>query len=88
MDIKTMYWHRVRNLTWIFLFLWIFVAIFLPVIAPAFKGFRPLGLPTFHMYINAFIVIVLGVTLIFVYAAIMNKFDKELKSKVKEEELE
>ncbi len=88
MDVKTIYWTRVRNLTWIFLFLWLFIAVFLPVIAPTFKGIRILGLPALHMYINAFIVIVMGVILIFIYAAIMNKFDAELKSKVKEEELE
>ncbi|MCX7913284.1 MAG: DUF4212 domain-containing protein [Thermodesulfovibrionales bacterium] len=88
MDIKTIYWTKVRNLTWIFLFLWLFIAVFLPVIAPLFKGVRIIGLPSLHMYINAFIVIVMGVVLIFIYAAIMNKFDAELKSKVKEEELE
>lgn len=86
-DIKTYYWTKVRNLTLIFVVLWASIAIFLPVIAPLFKGVRIMGLPTLHMYINSTIVLWIGVVFIFLYAFIMNKFDADLKSKVTEEEL-
>jgi len=61
--------------------------VILPVTSPLLKGVRIFGLPSMHWYMNAFIVIVIGVILIFVYSAIMNKLDKELKKKVSEEEL-
>ncbi|MDI6714331.1 MAG: DUF4212 domain-containing protein [Thermodesulfovibrio sp.] len=86
-DLKAFYWRRVKVLTVIFLIAWITIAVILPVTAPLLKGVRIFGLPSMHWYMNAFIVIVIGVILIFVYAAIMNKFDKELKKKVSEEEL-
>lgn len=86
-DVKLYYWRKIKVLTLIFLFAWINIAVVLPVTAPLLKGVRILGLPSMHWYINAFIVIVIGVILIFIYAAIMNKLDKDLKEKVSEEEL-
>lgn len=89
MDVKTYYWTRVRNLTIIWLFFWITIAVILPVLSPIlWKGVRVAGLPVMHMYMNAFIVIVIGVALIFIYAALMNKLDRDLKEKVAKEELE
>jgi len=88
MDVKTYYWSKVRNLTIIWLVFWCIIAIVLPVMAPLWKGVRVLGLPVMHMYINAMFVIVIGVILIFVYAALMNKLDRDLKAKVAKEELE
>lgn len=89
MDVKQYYWSKVRNLTIIWLFLWIIIAIVLPVMSPYFwKGVRILGLPVMHMYMNAMFVIVAGVALIFIYAALMNKLDRDLKQKVSKEELE
>ncbi|MDI1472622.1 hypothetical protein THER_1624 [Thermodesulfovibrio sp. N1] len=86
-DLKAFYWRRVKVLTVIFLIAWIIIAVILPVTSPLLKGVRIFGLPSMHWYMNAFIVIVIGVILIFVYSAIMNKLDKELKKKVSEEEL-
>jgi len=89
MDVKTYYWTKVRNLTIIWLFLWIIIAIVLPALSPyLWKGLRVAGLPVMHMYMNAMIVIVIGVALIFIYAALMNKLDRDLKEKVAKEELE
>lgn len=89
MDVKQYYWSKVRNLTIIWLIFWIIIAIVLPVTAPhLWKGVRVLGLPVMHMYMNAVIVIVIGVALIFIYAALMNKLDRDLKQKVSKEELE
>ncbi|MCX8033753.1 MAG: DUF4212 domain-containing protein [Thermodesulfovibrio sp.] len=86
-DVKAYYWRRVRVITVIFLIAWITIAVVLPVAAPLLKGVRVFGLPSMHWYINAFIVIVIGVILIFIYAALMNKLDRDLKKKVSEEEL-
>jgi putative solute:sodium symporter small subunit len=86
-DLKAYYWRRVKALTVIFLIAWITIAVILPLTAPLLKGVRILGLPSMHWYMNAFIVIVIGVILIFVYSALMDKLDKELKKKVSEEEL-
>lgn len=88
MDVKAYYWSKVRNLTVIWLIMWCIIAIVLPVMAPLWKGLRFAGLPVMHMYINAVIVIVIGVVLIFVYAAVMNKLDRDLKQKVTQEDLE
>lgn len=88
MDVKQYYWSKVRNLTIIWLGLWTIIAVVLPVAAPLWKGVRVMGLPAMHMYINAMIVIVIGVVLIFIYAALMNRLDRDLKEKVTKEELE
>ncbi len=88
MDVKQYYWSKVKSLTIIWFVLWSIIAIVLPVSAPLWKGVRVAGLPTMHMYMNAFIVIVTGVVLIFIYAALMNKLDRDLKQKVEKEELE
>ncbi len=88
MDVKQYYWSKVKSLTIIWFVLWCIIAIVLPVSAPLWKGVRVAGLPAMHMYMNAFIVIVVGVGLIFIYAALMNKLDRDLKQKVEKEELE
>lgn len=88
MDVKQYYWSKVKSLTVIWFVLWCIIAIVLPVAAPMWKGVRVAGLPVMHMYMNAFIVIVTGVVLIFIYAALMNKLDRDLKQKVEKEELE
>lgn len=87
LDVKAYYWRRVKVLTLIFLIAWITIAVVLPVTAPLLKGVRIFGLPSMHWYMNAFVVIVIGVILIFLYAALMNKLDRNLKKKVSEEEL-
>lgn len=87
-DVKTYYWSKVKNLTWIFVALWFLIAMILPSMSPYyFKGIRIMGLPSLHMFMNAVIVLVLGVIFIFIYAYVMNKFDAELKKQVTEEDL-
>jgi len=82
--VKEWYWGRVKGLTLRSLIYWIIIAIVLPVLSPLFKGVAIATLPSLHWYINAFIVIVLGIVLIFWYAAQMNRLDQELESKLKE----
>jgi putative solute:sodium symporter small subunit len=82
--VKEWYWERVKGLTLRSLIYWIIIAIVLPVLSPLFKGVAIATLPPLHWYINAFIVIVLGIVLIFWYAAKMNRLDQELESKLKE----
>jgi putative solute:sodium symporter small subunit len=82
--VKEWYWERVKGLTLRSLIYWIIIAIVLPVLSPLFKGVTIATLPSLHWYINAFIVIVLGIVLIFWYAAQMNRLDQELESKLKE----
>jgi putative solute:sodium symporter small subunit len=82
--VKEWYWERVKGLTLRSLIYWIIIAIVLPVLSPLFKGVAIATLPPLHWYINAFIVIIVGIVLIFWYAAKMNRLDQELESKLKE----
>ncbi|WP_298629582.1 sodium/substrate symporter small subunit [uncultured Thermus sp.] len=82
--VKEWYWKEVKGLTLRSLLYWIVIAIVLPVLSPLFKGVIIGPLPSLHWYINSFIVIVLGIVLIFWYAARMNRLDQELERKLKE----
>ncbi|MFN4231654.1 DUF4212 domain-containing protein [Thermus sp.] len=83
-EVKEWYWKEVKGLTLRSLLYWIVIAIVLPVLSPLFKGVTLGPLPSLHWYINSFIVIVLGIVLIFWYAARMNWLDQELERKLKE----
>ncbi len=82
--LKEWYWGEVKKLTVTSLVYWIIIAIVLPALSPLFKGVTIATLPSLHWYINAFIVIVLGIILIFWYAARMNRLDQELERRLKE----
>ncbi|TBH21460.1 DUF4212 domain-containing protein [Thermus thermamylovorans] len=82
--VKEWYWGEVKRLTLRSLFYWILIAIVLPVLSPLFKGVIIGPLPSLHWYINGFVVIVLGVILIFWYAARMNRLDQELEQRLRE----
>ncbi len=83
-SIQRWYWRKVKQITLIFLLVWITIAIILPAIAPQFKKVQIGALPPLNWYINAFIVIVIGIITIFVYARVMNRLDQELKKKIEQ----
>ncbi len=82
--IREWYWGQVKRLTVTSLIYWIIIAIVLPVLSPTLKGVTLGPIPSLHWYINAFIVIVLGIVLIFWYAAKMNHLDQELQRRLQE----
>ncbi len=83
-EVQDWYWKKVQQVTLLALALWILIAMVLPVLSPLFKGVSLGSLPPLHWYINAFIVIVLGIVLIFWYAAKMNQLDQELQRRIQE----
>ncbi len=83
-SIQRWYWGKVKRITLICLLVWITIAIILPAMAPRFKDVQIGSLPPLHWYINAFIVIVIGIITIFIYAMVMNRLDQELKKKIEQ----
>ena len=81
-EVKRWYWRRLLSLTMGTFVAWFIVAIVLPVSAPAFKGVVIGSLPPLHWYIPAFISIVLGIVIIFVYAYLATRLDEELRRRV------
>jgi len=82
-EVKQWYWRRLLSLTMGTFVAWFIVAIVLPASAPAFKGVVIGSLPSLHWYIPAFISIVLGIVIIFVYAYLATKLDEELRRRVR-----
>ncbi|AFA39442.1 putative solute:sodium symporter small subunit [Pyrobaculum oguniense TE7] len=82
-EVKQWYWKKVQMITIISFIAWLIVAIVLPASAPSFKGVAIGSLPPLHWYIPAFISIVLGIAIIFIYALVMNKLDEELRRRVR-----
>ncbi len=83
-SIQTWYWGKVKRVTVVCLLVWITIAIILPAISPGLKNVQLGPMPPLHWYMNAFIVIVIGIITIFVYAKVMNGIDQELRKKLEE----
>jgi len=81
-EVKRWYWRRLLSITIGMFVAWFIVAIVLPASAPAFKGVVIGSLPSLHWYIPAFISIVLGIVIIFVYAYLATKLDEELRQRM------
>ena len=72
------YWDRLKKITAIWMLAWTIPAIFLELPANALKHIKILNGIPLHWFMAAFVSIVLGILLIFLYAYVMEKTDKEI----------
>ncbi|MEM4578324.1 MAG: DUF4212 domain-containing protein [Pyrobaculum sp.] len=79
------YWKTTRNVTLLFFLGWLVIAVIIPVLSPhVFLNVWIGNLPPLHWFMLTFVVITLGVALIFIYAAVMDRIDKRLRHELEE----
>ena len=72
------YWNRLKKITVVWMLAWTIPAIFLELPADYLKHIEILGGIPLHWFMAAFISIVFGISLIFLYAYVMDRMDREL----------
>jgi len=75
------YWSRLKKITVIWMLAWTIPAIFLELPANSLKQIKILNGIPLHWFMAAFVSIVLGISLIFLYAYVMEKTDREILGK-------
>ncbi|HXG02930.1 MAG TPA: DUF4212 domain-containing protein [Candidatus Binatia bacterium] len=83
---KDWYWQRLFPITMIFFAAWTVIAVWWHIPAPlAWRTVLLMGNMPAHWYLAAFISIWVGVIMIFVYCAIMDRVDAQLRQRVVED---
>jgi putative solute:sodium symporter small subunit len=77
-DVYRRYWSRLKKITAIWMIAWTIPAIFLQLPANALKHIKILNGIPLHWFMAAFVSIILGISLIFLYAYVMEKTDREI----------
>lgn len=75
------YWSKMKTLTILILLLWTIPAFWMHLpVASTSKMYILGGIPL-HWFSAAFLAIIFGIILIFVYAAVMDRWDREILGK-------
>jgi putative solute:sodium symporter small subunit len=83
---KDWYWQRLFPITMVFFAAWTIIAVWWHIPAPlAWRRVLLMGTMPAHWYLAAFISIWVGVIMIFVYCAIMDRIDARLRERVVED---
>ncbi|AGK60625.1 putative solute:sodium symporter small subunit [Archaeoglobus sulfaticallidus PM70-1] len=76
-DLSERYWKRLKKITIIWMLAWTFPAILLHIPVEFMRRIYFNGIPM-HWFNAAFLAIVIGIALIFLYAYVMDRTDREL----------
>jgi putative solute:sodium symporter small subunit len=80
-DVYERYWNRLKKITVIWMLAWTVPAIILELPANYLKNYKILSGIPLHWFMAAFVSIVIGIALIFLYAYVMEKTDREILGK-------
>ncbi len=72
------YWGKMKSLTVVMLLLWTIPAIIMHLFVGTTQHIRILGGIPLHWFLAGFVAVVFGIALIFIYAIIMDKWDREI----------
>jgi len=81
LEVYKKYWNRLKKITVIWMIAWTVPAIFLQLPANSLKHIEIMGGIPLHWFMAAFVSIVLGISLIFLYAYVMERTDREILGK-------
>ena len=83
---KQWYWRRLAAVTFSFFVVWTVIAVWWHIPAQLFwTDVLLFGNMPLHWYLAAFISIVVGIILIFIYSFVMDRIDNKLRKMVMEE---
>ncbi len=75
------YWGKMKTLTIVMLLLWTIPAFWMHLPVGTTQHIRILGGIPLHWFFAGFVAVVFGIALIFIYAIIMDKWDREILGK-------
>lgn len=75
------YWSKMKGLTIVMLLLWTIPAFWMHVPVSTTQNIKILGGIPLHWFLAGFVAVVFGIALIFIYAIIMDKWDREILGK-------